>query len=694
MPGQIWDFDRVYLGNQAELELHTLGMGRYQWDPHDPRGWNPESAWFPKYGNFLWKFDRVYLKKQADLELQTPGMGGGGGYHWDPHEPRVENNYERKLLLSLESGRVNVRSCVCPVAGCGKSTTRIDRHLKSHTELSTAAKDNALRLCKRKRVLAQLAALRATEPEVPLVSTLDLLPDIEDADVPFEVEEEEEEEEECSNPGCKEKVERLKMENSQLNMCVDTLTTALRDVTRRYSRLQKRSVSKSSGRLSKTTKRLLSSLGSGGDPLANTEASTLPSASNTIMEEFRVNQLGPDPTSKHTDNVNAKMYRIKKFLRYMAEGKSRLSTLCFLNETSRIHASLRKALMKETTIDCYVQNVSQFITFISETPPPSCRLSKTVLIGLRREMQSVKKSLRRKVAMHRTSVKTGKEKRVLSKGTILQCQRQAKQAIPKILDLLESDEATTTLQWEFYGHLSAYLAALYGHRGGVYQNMTIREVEEAQECPTENVFLINIQCHKTNQAFGPAQIAVTREEFDWMQRFLKIRRRLPGGSTAKYFFFTSTSNVCKKLVTYFREVWKSMGLSGSPNFTDLRTSIASHAKFTHSEPDRLKISNFMCHDVQTADKFYVTNLSSKQALEHRRLFEAALEGEDHSAAGIKRVRRGHKQETPRKKAKVTEESSQETSDGATAETSPETSQGQAVVSRSGEGQQEVSPVLP
>jgi len=77
-------------------------------------------------------------------------------------------------------------------------------------------------------------------------------------------------------------------------------------------------------------------------------------------------------------------------------------------------------------------------------------------------------------------------------------------------------------------------------------------------------------------AFGPAQIAVTREEFDWMQRFLKIRRRLPGGSTAKYYFFTSTSKICKKLVTYFRAAWKSMGLTGSPNFTDLRTSIASH----------------------------------------------------------------------------------------------------------------------
>jgi len=60
--------------------------------------------------------------------------------------------------------------------------------------------------------------------------------------------------------------------------------------------------------------------------------------------------------------------------------------------------------------------------------------------------------------------------------------------------------------------------------------------------------------HKTNQMFGPAQIALTREEFDWMQRFLNIRQRLPAASAAKYFFFTSTTNVCKKLVTYFKRL--------------------------------------------------------------------------------------------------------------------------------------------
>ncbi|XP_073695497.1 uncharacterized protein [Garra rufa] len=222
--------------------------------------------------------------------------------------------------------------------------------------------------------------------------------------------------------------------------------------------------------------------------------------------------------------------------------------------------------------------------------------------------------------------------------------------------------------------MSAYLAALYGHRGGVFQNMLIKEVEEAKDSESEHIFLINIMSHKTNQVFGPAQIALTREEYGWMERFLAIRKRLPGGKTAKYFFFTSTTNICKKLITYFREAWKSMGLPGNPSFTDIRSSIASHAKFTHSEDGRMKIAKFMCHDVQTADRFYVTNLSTKQAIEHRMLFEAALQGVDISSAGVKRQRHRRKMERPRKRGKASEGDSGDTS--GSPEKSPETNQGE------------------
>ncbi|KAI7805290.1 hypothetical protein IRJ41_004054 [Triplophysa rosa] len=248
-----------------------------------------------------------------------------------------------------------------------------------------------------------------------------------------------------------------------------------------------------------------------------------------------------------------------------------------------------------------------------ETPPQTSRLNKNVMIGLRREMKGLRKSLKR-----------GEEK-VLSKGLLLECRNKSKLGIPEALALLEKDP-TPKIQWKFYGLFSAFLLYVFGHRGGVFQNMTIQEVMEAKRSPTENTLLINIKTQGTNEMYGPVQIVLMEEEYEWALRFrfLRLKDQLPGGLGAKLFFFVSTPNPCKNLNNYFQEAWKAMGLPGCPTFTDVRTSIASHAKFTHAPENRLKLCKFMCHDVRTADIFY-----------------AALEGQERSPASkdIPKLRR-------------------------------------------------------
>ncbi|KAI7789678.1 hypothetical protein IRJ41_013407 [Triplophysa rosa] len=165
---------------------------------------------------------------------------------------RVQNKDERKLLLSLESRRVNVREGICPLPGCGKETTRLDRHIKVHTELSSGAQEDALRDIKRKKVLKELAVLRESNPTVPMVSILDLqadddqLSELEDPVVPQDCEEEKEAERSlCNSPRCKKRGERFKVEIADLNKQVDTLTE-----TAEIQKTKKQ-----------ITKRLLSSLG-------------------------------------------------------------------------------------------------------------------------------------------------------------------------------------------------------------------------------------------------------------------------------------------------------------------------------------------------------------------------------------------------------------------------------------------------
>lgn len=45
----------------------------------------------------------------------------------------------------------------------------------------------------------------------------------------------------------------------------------------------------------------------------------------------------------------------------------------------------------------------------------------------------------------------------------------------------------------FYGFMTAYFSSLYGHRSGVYQNLKVKEVEEARREENEGLYLINVR---------------------------------------------------------------------------------------------------------------------------------------------------------------------------------------------------------
>nr|XP_020444851.1 uncharacterized protein LOC109953725 [Monopterus albus] len=85
----------------------------------------------------------------------------------------VLNLQERQLLLNLASNRVNRRLQACPV--CNYNTTRLDQHIPiCHMELSEAQIQHYLQWGMRVRTIAFLQELRATDPAVPLASSLAL----------------------------------------------------------------------------------------------------------------------------------------------------------------------------------------------------------------------------------------------------------------------------------------------------------------------------------------------------------------------------------------------------------------------------------------------------------------------------------------------------------------------------------------
>jgi len=87
----------------------------------------------------------------------------------------VRNTDERRLLLNLSSGRVNVRTAPCPVLGCDYCSTRLDKHLKDgHPELTRNQMIIEEQVAKRTMSFRLLGNLRATNPQIAMVSDLDI----------------------------------------------------------------------------------------------------------------------------------------------------------------------------------------------------------------------------------------------------------------------------------------------------------------------------------------------------------------------------------------------------------------------------------------------------------------------------------------------------------------------------------------
>ncbi len=94
-----------------------------------------------------------------------------------------------------------------------------------------------------------------------MVSTLDL----DEAQDVWDVPTAPEEEEECDKTSCKAKVKKLQDQVADLNHQVDSLTGALKDVSRRYRLLRKRSHPTPSSQVARVTRNLLSTLSSPGE---------------------------------------------------------------------------------------------------------------------------------------------------------------------------------------------------------------------------------------------------------------------------------------------------------------------------------------------------------------------------------------------------------------------------------------------
>ncbi|KAE8278139.1 hypothetical protein D5F01_LYC23779 [Larimichthys crocea] len=85
---------------------------------------------------------------------------------------RVSNATERAILNNLATGRTVIPPG--PVPGCLPHILNLDKHLKGHKDLTQAGVERQRARAKRDVAIAALQRLRASNPQPPMVSRLDM----------------------------------------------------------------------------------------------------------------------------------------------------------------------------------------------------------------------------------------------------------------------------------------------------------------------------------------------------------------------------------------------------------------------------------------------------------------------------------------------------------------------------------------
>ncbi|XP_032413141.1 uncharacterized protein LOC116716410 [Xiphophorus hellerii] len=536
----------------------------------------------------------------------------------------VRNALERRILLAFARGRVSVRGMKCPVGGCSYGGSRVAQHLQdAHRDLGAKEKKRLLRKLQWRKTLRQVRELRASGPDPPLATRLDL-------------------------------------EGSRGSEAADAAAAAAPPPA---SPLPSQGPSASPPRSTSaadSTQRPEPCLLPGGDddddddvPSADSAAttttgvpevedeepqapssstvgrlSTFPAVIRGYLEEYGRHLAGAVRSRKHAENVKSKMGRIVAFLSYMSRDKTELGSWRFLDDAGRIMAWPAELTERErkavTTVKVYLVNTTQFHVYFMETPPRSSRLSKRQLVSVMRALRSATCQIGTKVVLRQIKVKSEKLQRSVTPEILRRCIAKCRGWIPKLLLSCSQKKHDVGLRHLLFGFFGLYLISLYGHRAGVMTNLTTEEVLEAASGAVSSSpgVVLNVKNHKTARVFGCAQVFLTHEELGWIQRWMEIRARLR--PQCDLVFFNTNHQHVNTITAFARNAWAAMLLPGRPSLTDIRTAVATMCRNTHSSDVRTQMARVMCHDTRTADRFYAMQLDVGQMAEMRRRFAQCM----------------------------------------------------------------------
>ncbi|XP_035006407.2 uncharacterized protein LOC118103499 [Hippoglossus stenolepis] len=155
----------------------------------------------------------------------------------------------------------------------------------------------------------------------------------------------------------------------------------------------------------------------------------------------------------------------------------------------------------------------------------------------------------------------------------------------------------------FTGYIMGYLPILTGHRL-VMTNMTKQNVPDCQVWSDGNRFQVMVDDHKAVRSFGQAAFCLDKTEYGWLRQ-ISQGKCCVRGKDCPYDFHTSLGLQISKPANVVNMAWEDAGMKGKIDFNKIRSSVSTQANNFLSEKERLQVAKAMCHNLDTAERFYV-----------------------------------------------------------------------------------------
>ncbi|XP_024153971.1 uncharacterized protein LOC112162389 [Oryzias melastigma] len=498
---------------------------------------------------------------------------------------RIANKDELKLLQNMAHQHF-LSNLDCPLPGCkSKQIQRLDKHFFKVHKLQKPLVVTNMELAKRLHVSRELALLRATNPHPPMVSFFDLVDEgairkgvaREEAaaaarrEEPSEIEVKDSKQTPPSSkkgkrasslpaPGCR--------DSQKLHHELQVVKRLLKSEVRKAKILQERllTLQEKTPKVHRRPKYSLSQA-----PLYV-----------KLLEEFRHHTEGANPSRKDRENAQQRVTHVRKFLEFMCTPQILSADMKFLKKIRNVEkftCHLTSLELKPRTIKAYLTDVVSFLRYICVWAPPSVKMNYREVQELLTNIKTQIRKIVWEVTTHQVVVCPSKSENLIESEVVDTFIKKAPRLIERALDLIEENPRQKGRVSEFFGLLGGYLVATTGLRTGVILNLSVAEMKNAK-VTKDGGRIILISEQNTWRYYGwVPPLPLAPEEYAWVERYLRVRDRVKGGSKAPTFFHTSTGQPLFKLRELFKQAWEKMGLGAGPSFKMLRS--ASHQADNH-----------------------------------------------------------------------------------------------------------------